>query len=105
MTVNPIGHQLILSIDGNVVKALPTAINSGSAEINGTPDSITYHERRLYPYHVEFYLETSAGYVLFFYLYYTTPASGRCIGYYYSGGWRYIGSGDGGGTFADQDLN
>jgi hypothetical protein len=98
----PIGHQLIMSINGDVVQMTPDAPNSGGLVVNGSVDSMTYWEwNKTEPYQTELYLESASNYVLLFYLYYTTPTSGRCIGYYYRGGWNDIGEG----TFTDQKLN
>ena len=104
----PSGHQLVVNIDGNVLQIAPDDPSSGPLVVNTFPDSMTYWEwSKTEPYQAGLYLESSAGYFLYFYLYYTTSTTGRCIGYYYNGNWNYIGSGDGGGkgTFTDQNLN
>jgi peptidyl-prolyl cis-trans isomerase A (cyclophilin A) len=104
-TANPVGHQLIMTIDGDTLSITAGETNSGVLAVSTSPVcNITYWQWDAEPYRVRLWLESDDYAPFFFELHYTTPTNGNCIGgQFYDGSWHYIGGGEG--TFTDQNLN
>ncbi len=102
-TANPVGHQLIMTIDGDTLSITPGETNSGVLAVSTSPVcNITYWQWDAKPYRVRLWLESDDYAPFFFEMHYTTPTNGNYIcGQLYDGSWHYIGEG----TFTDQNLN
>jgi hypothetical protein len=97
-TTETIGHRIEVTTDTDLFDVFISGSASGSFVYNGgSAASVTYWDRKPYPYHARFRLQASGYVPLRFDLYYTTPYEGRCRVYYLSYDWQLLGSG----TFTD----